>query len=257
MLFTKNKSMVCYSANPTANARIVCFPCAGGGASMYRTWSKYLPEREVWAATYPGRDSLREQPFAKSVDDIVALFANDANWFDEKPTVLYGHSFGSLVAFKLAYVLQTKGINIQGVCGSSRRAPHLETDVKISDLSEAKFMEKLNKFGGIPDAIRNNQDMMDFYLPIIRADLELNDYGISAPDEKVKCPIHIYSANNDKVATEDEYNAWKNVTTSYFQHKTFEGGHFFLQDDVERFMAALNATLATFAQDDDDDLIAF
>src|SRR3990167_2490131 len=49
MLFGKNKSLVCFSPNPRASVRLFCFPCAGGGASMYRRWATLLPDVEVWA----------------------------------------------------------------------------------------------------------------------------------------------------------------------------------------------------------------
>nr|NIR96325.1 thioesterase [Gammaproteobacteria bacterium] len=64
MIFGKNKSLACFHPNPGAEYRVVCFPCAGGGASMYRSWSELLPEAEVWAANYPGRESLHGMPFS-------------------------------------------------------------------------------------------------------------------------------------------------------------------------------------------------
>ena len=72
MVFGKNKSLACFKPNPNAALRLVCFPCAGGGASMYRVWAELLPDVEVWAVNYPGRESLHGQPFASNTDELAA-----------------------------------------------------------------------------------------------------------------------------------------------------------------------------------------
>jgi medium-chain acyl-[acyl-carrier-protein] hydrolase len=257
MIFGKNKSLACFHSNPAASYRLVCFPCAGGGASMYRRWSEFLPDAEVWAANYPGRESLHGQPFAASVDEIVALFLEQKDFFSEKPFVVYGHSFGALVAFLVAYGLQQKGIEAKAVCVSARRAPQLSAQMIITDLSEAQFMVELDRLGGMPEAIRSNQEMMDFYLPIIKADLALNDHGRSSADQRVICPLYLFSATEDKAASQNELAEWKNATASRFEHKPFEGGHFFIQDKPHEFMAVFKTILATLSQGDEEDLIAF
>ncbi|RLU00288.1 thioesterase II family protein [Ketobacter sp.] len=257
MIFGKNKSLACFSANPAAQYRVICFPCAGGGASMYRKWSDFLPDAEVWAANYPGRESLHGMPFSESVADILALFTAQSDFFAGKPFVLYGHSFGAVVAYQLAATLQQAGIRDLGICVSARRAPHLEPELKLADLSEEEFLRELERLGGLPDAIRSNQEMMDFYLPVIKADLALNDEALSDPAQSISTPIYLYSATEDKVANPNELAAWKNATTSRFEHKVFEGGHFFIQDSVTEFMASLRSVLATLTQSDDEELIAF
>ena len=42
---------------PQARLRLFCFPYAGGGASIYRTWPKGLPsEIEIWVEGQPVED---------------------------------------------------------------------------------------------------------------------------------------------------------------------------------------------------------
>ena len=224
---------------------------------MYRKWSDFLPQAEVWAANYPGRESLHGAPFAESVQEIIALFTEQADFFADKNFILYGHSFGALVAFQLAQALQAQGIKDQGVCVSARRAPHLQAQMKITDLSESEFLVELERLGGLPAAIRGSQEMMDFYLPVIKSDLALNDQFENDPGQTITTPIYLYSATEDKVANAEELAAWKFATTSRFEHKVFEGGHFFIQDSLTEFMASLRSVLATLTQPEDEELIAF
>ncbi|MGB3622185.1 thioesterase [Ketobacter sp. MCCC 1A13808] len=257
MIFGKNKSLACFKPNPAAALRLICFPCAGGGASMYRRWAEISSDVEVWAVNYPGRESLHDQPFADSTDALVELILENLDVFKAKPMVLYGHSFGAFVAFDCAYKLQQLGVTPKGLVVSARRAPQLAAQFLITDMPEKSFVDELDRLGGLPDAIRNSQEMMDFYLPIIKADLYLNDHCLVPATAKVDCPICLYSATKDKVADRTELEAWRDVTTAHFQHKTFEGGHFFIQDQVELFLASLKPVLLSYGQESDEDLIAF
>ena len=257
MIFGKNKSLVCFSPNPKAVARLLCFPCAGGGASMYRRWSQLLPELEIWAVNYPGRESLHGQPFAGDVDEIIDPLLEQSDWFDEIPVLLYGHSFGALVAFRTAWRMEQSGLVSAALLVSARRAPHLRPVERFDHLSEVEFLSRLDRFGGIPAAIRNDPDMMDFYMPIIRADLHLNDAFCTKAEEAIDAPLYLYSATGDKVASAHELSAWRESTRSQFHHKSFDGGHFFIQDDAPGFTACIRSVAHTVIQRDDEDLIAF
>ena len=256
MLFGKNKSLVCFSPNPRASVRLVCFPCAGGGASMYRRWSDLLPDAEVWAVNYPGRETLHGVPFASTLDEILQLLLEQGEFFAEKPFLVYGHSFGALVAFGTALQLQARGIQVRGVLVSARRAPHLPSLHAHSDLPDAQFLVELDKYGGMPAAIRGNREMMEFYLPIIRADLHLNE-TTQLPAERVDAPLHVFSASYDRTASTSELLAWKQNTSMQFGHREFTGGHFFIQDNMEEFLACICTVIGTIMLEEDEDLIAF
>lgn len=257
MLFGKNKSLVCFSPNPRASVRLFCFPCAGGGASMYRRWSALLPDVDVWAVNYPGRETLHGQPFASSLDAVLAPVLDHQELFAEKPFLVYGHSFGSLVAFAAAVRLQALGCQTRGVLGSARRAPHLPATQVVSDLSDDRFLAELDRFGGLPEAIRKDPEMLAFYLPIIRADLQLNDVSLLPETERVDAPIYLFSGSYDQVATQAELLAWKNSSRDRFEHREFKGGHFFLQDSAEEFTACIGRVISTIMQEPDEDLVAF
>lgn len=257
MLFGKNKSLVCFSPNPRAEVRLFCFPCAGGGASMYRRWATLLPDVDVWAVNYPGRETLHGQPFASSLDAVLAPVLDHQELFAEKPFLVYGHSFGSLVAFAAAARLQALGCQARGVLGSARRAPHLPTNQIISDLPDDRFLAELDRFGGMPDAIRKDPEMLAFYLPVIRADLQLNDISLLPESERINAPIYLFSGSYDRVATQAELLAWKNSSNVRFEHREFKGGHFFLQDSAEEFTACIGRVISTIMQEPDEDLVAF
>jgi pyochelin biosynthesis protein PchC len=86
---------------PPGAPRLVCLPFAGGSASFFHPLSAALPDVEVLAAQYPGRqDRLSEPPVADLGAMADAVAAEQPA--DSARTVLFGHSVGALVAYEVA-----------------------------------------------------------------------------------------------------------------------------------------------------------
>src|SRR5690349_4202830 len=84
-------------------ARIVCLPYAGGAASLFRPWSAALPrDVELRAVQLPARQDRHEEPAMTSVDAIVDHVAALMAELRPAPTLLFGHSFGALLAHEIA-----------------------------------------------------------------------------------------------------------------------------------------------------------
>jgi surfactin synthase thioesterase subunit len=127
----------------------------------------------------------------------------------------------------------------------------------IADLPDDRFLAELDRFGGLPDAIRRDAEMLAFYLPVIRADLHLNDISRLPETERIDAPIYFYHGRHDRVATQEELSAWKNSTRARFELREFVGGHFFIQDKAEEFTACLRSVISTIMQESDDEPVAF
>ena len=256
MIFSKNKSMVCFSPNPGAQYRLICLPSSGAGSSMFRTWAGWFTDGEVWAANYPGREMLQGSPFADNIEVVLTNLLAEPDLFTDLPIVLYGHSFGALVGFHLAWTLQQRNIPVLGLCAGARAAPQLELRRVVSDMPEAEFIKELDAMGGVPDALRQSKEMLDFFLPVIRADLRLNEQSKSTPEQRLGCPIHVFHGAKDEIANEEELLAWKQATSGRVDHYEIPGGHFFIQESAGPFAAKMRAIISTLIIDDDD-LIAF
>ncbi|CBL44576.1 Thioesterase [gamma proteobacterium HdN1] len=257
MLFGKNKSLVCFAPNDRAVARLFCFPCAGAGASMYWRWARLMPGVEVWAVNYPGREMLHGQTFASSVEVLLEPVLMQRELFSEKPFVVYGHSFGAVAAFSCALQLQEAGIRAQAVVSSARRAPHLPAAHAISGLPDDRLLVELDRFGGLPAAIRQDPEMLALYLPVIRADLSLNEI-IRIPDSsRIDSPLYVFAGTDDCSVSSTELAAWESRTRSSFEFIVMAGGHFFIHEPVEAFIAYLRNIVAISLQEPDEDVMAF
>src|ERR1039458_7197841 len=93
----------CRRPGPEARLRLFCFPYAGAGALIFRTWSDGLPaDVEVCPVQLPGRGTrLMERPFTQ-LSLLIEALAQALVPFLDKPFAFFGHSLGALVSFELA-----------------------------------------------------------------------------------------------------------------------------------------------------------
>jgi surfactin synthase thioesterase subunit len=238
--------------NPRAALRLLCFPYAGGGASIFRTWPEALPaDIELWAVELPGRETRAgERPFERLGPLIASLADATASELSERqdrqaPFAIYGHSLGALVGFSFARELRRRSLAAPvHLFVSGRRAPQLPDPSPMHQLSDPQFLARLRLLGGIPDAVLQEAELMAYFLPILRADITVNETATVVLEPPLACPITVLGGTTDDRATVDELDAWRVQTGAAFDREMFTGGHFFLQSARTELLASLSRRLA-------------
>jgi len=244
MKFNTNKSMVNYQSNDKAETRLICFSNAGGSPSMFRQWHTFLgSDVEVWGAAYPGRDTLTGEPISSKISTMITYYINELSLFDDAKIIFYGHSFGALVAYVLAIKLRDLGCPIDMLCVGARRSPMMSAREKMDFSSDKKLIDQLVTFGGVPDVLLNDEDMLNYFLPHIRNDLELNEEAITLSNPKLDVPIVAFSSPSDILVLPKEIRAWGDCTHGPFESISLSGGHFFIKNNESVFFDRLNKTL--------------
>lgn len=228
--------------NPTADLRLFCFPYAGGSAMTYRTWSDLLPRNiEVYPIELPGRGSrLREQPY-KSMTPLVHDLGQALKPYLEKPYAFWGHSMGALIGFELARLFRRWQLPAPlQLFASGHTAPQVNSSHQpIYNLPEAEFLTELRQLEGTPEAVLNNQELMQLLIPMLRADFEVNETYAYMPEPPLSCPISVYGGADDRDVNRAALEAWREQTTADFALHIFAGGHFFLQSAQSQVLATL------------------
>ena len=212
--------------------RLFCFHHAGGSAAVFRTWSDGLPDLEVHAIQLPGRGSrFRETPYPR-LRDLARDVAEGIGSRLQGAYALFGHSFGGLVAFEVGRELARRGQgDLVHLFVSGRRGPRLPDPVQpIHGLDDAALLREVcARYGGIPDAILREPELLQLLLPALRADLEALETYAYQPQVPLTCPIAAFGGADDPWATAGELEAWRPETTGDFSVHRFAGGHFYLQ----------------------------
>ena len=148
----------------------------------------------------------------------------------DKPFAFFGHSMGGLVSFELArfmrreYSLEPVHLFISG-----RRAPQTK-DAKppIHDLPQAEFIQELRQLNGTPEAVLNNNELMELLVPILRADFAVLENYNYTPEAPLNCLISVFGGLQDREVELEKLEAWREQTCSSFALKMLTGDHFFI-----------------------------
>ena len=211
--------------------RLFCFPYAGGGASLYRTWQERLgPDIEVCAIQLPGREDRFGEPRFDSLISLIDVLADVLSPYLDSPFGFFGHSLGSLISFELTRRLrrQKAPCPVQ-LFVSGRRAPQIpDPDPPIHQLPDAEFIEELRRFNGTPQAVLENPELMEIFMPLLRSDIGLDETYVYDHEAPLDCPISAFGGLEDEEVSREELAAWRDQTQSKFRMQMFPGDHFFL-----------------------------
>jgi medium-chain acyl-[acyl-carrier-protein] hydrolase len=213
-----------------ADVRLLCLPHAGAGASVYRAWRDHLPPERVAVVPLqpPGREMRFREPPLTDVQPLVAQLVEALLPVLEPPYAIYGHSLGALVAFELARALRrARAPQPLGLLVSARPAPQLPRLRPAAHLlPDADLVAELERLGGIPAEIAVDETLLDFLMPLLRADLEVNEDYAYRHEPPLACPIAAFAGRDDPRVPAAEMEPWRAQTDAGFELHVLPGGHF-------------------------------
>ncbi|UQA97431.1 alpha/beta fold hydrolase [Streptomyces halobius] len=246
---------------PSARARLVCAPHAGGAATAYHGLSERLaPDVEVLTVQYPGRQDRRHEPFADSIGEIADRLAEvlPATGADGAPLILFGHSMGSAVVFELARRLPPDAVT--GVIVSGRGAPSQAVAKPIRLHDEAALLKEMRLLDGTDADVFADQDLLRMVLPAVQADYRIIQAYQAEESASIDAPLTVFNGDADPRVSVDAAAAWQQHSTGRFRSRVFPGGHFYLDDLSVSFAEHVREAIEQFLDDrflDDPDTVAY
>lgn len=238
--------LVCTNPNPNAALRLFCIPYAGGNAAIYQHWHRGLPQDvEVFALQLPGRGNrLLEEPITDLEELTDSIIASIEPYLD-KPYALFGHSMGAMISYEVACKLEERKLGeLSHLFVSAFRAAHLpRRNTRRYMLSDAELKEELRRLNGTPEMLLQNDELMELFLPVIRADMQLCDTYEYRPKAPLSCGMTAFGGEADSGVKLDDIAAWKELTAGPFTFCVFPGDHFFVHSDEQMVLQAVKDQL--------------
>lgn len=222
---------------------------AGGSASVSFKWKKLLHSQiKLVPLELAGRGIRTGEPLKDSIeemsDDLLHQIGEELVPGDRY--AIYGHSMGTMIAFELYYKLVARGYGQPAhLFVSGGRAPHVPRNFPRShDLSADQFRTHLQRYGQLSEAIFDNRELYDYFMPVLRADFKaVETYKYTAKSAPLHCPVTALTGLADNTLTLQDVEAWAQHTDQDFRMFTFDGGHFFIHDEMERITQIINENL--------------
>lgn len=229
--------------------RLICFHHAGGSASIFRSWLKYSPLIDIVPIEIAGRATRMKEVCITDFNRLTEQTASAvASIYDRRPTYVYGHSLGGIIAFQTVYRLErTYGIHIDKLIVAGRHAPMNPDPVDYrSSMGIERLKDELLRVGATPKRVIDSPDFVKYILPMIFSDYKLHeDYSYGG--EILDVPIVALSGTDDLDANVEHMKDWGKVTSKKFKQLEFKGTHFFPYGDSEKMV--LKTILDEFKSD--------
>jgi medium-chain acyl-[acyl-carrier-protein] hydrolase len=231
--------------NDAAIATAFCFPYAGTGISAYSGWAERLqPGLDICIVVPPGREIRYREPAMTNIKPLVDAAAEAISTSLDRPFVLFGHSFGALVAFEVARALRRHmGRTPEIVFVSAAPAPQCAwPHQNLHQLHEDEFIKELRRlYDGLPQAILDDPELRSIVLPALRADLTVVETYTYVAEPPLACPISAFGGRYDRAIKPGFLSEWRHQTSDGFRFYEISGDHFYLRsarDELARLILA-------------------
>lgn len=228
------------------SVRLFCFPYSGGQAGLYTPWQAALGEEvEVCGIQLPGRGArIRETPF-RSLDAVVDAVAPLIAEEDDAPFAIFGHSMGALLAYEVTRRLIHVYDRVPArLFVSGCEAPRLRSPGTMHLLSDAALIDELRRLNGTPQAVLANRELLELFLPILRADFSIGGtYAYQAP-APLDVPITVLAGTSDPYTPYARVAPWLDESQRGGEVRWFDGDHFFIHSSQADVLTCIEAALA-------------
>jgi len=215
------------------NITLFCLPFAGGSKYSLGFLKKVLPHNiSCYFLEYPGRGTRIKENFADNIVEVVDDLYNKIAPLLNKPFALYGHSMGAKIAYLLAQRIRENDMpNPLHLFISGTDAPSVPSKKSPKHLlPKDEFIIAVRELGGLPDEILANQEMLEYFEPILRADFKLSEsygYKVKMP---LKVPVTVMIGDQEDMEEADVLE-WQSETTIPITLHKLPGNHFFIYHD--------------------------
>lgn len=236
-----------------ASLRLFCFPYAGGSSRTYTGWAPHLHAAvELVCVELPGRGIRFDEACVTDVGQLARKLRSELMPLLDRPFMLFGHSNGALVAFELARELARLGIDPALFIASAKAAPSLicEHD-RLHELDDASFIEELRRNGGTPTEFFECPELLELFLPPIRADFALSGTYQHVAAAPIRSDLLLLSGSEDTCMDAGDRRAWAEEFAGDVKWQEIKGGHFFVDQvpqDVVRVVNRMASMLLATAR---------
>ncbi|PCC68474.1 medium-chain acyl-[acyl-carrier-protein] hydrolase [Nannocystis exedens] len=223
--------------------RLLCLPCAGGGAGTFSRWRAVVPaDVELVAAQLPARQDRLGEPPCTRVAAIVELLAAELRRLRPAPLALFGHSFGALVGFELARLAAGAGASPVLLTVAAALAPQrVRGGVPLHRLADADLLAAMENWFGARYGELADPELVAAVLRPLRADLEALETYTFVPGPALPCRLAVHGGRADDSLAPEELRAWQQHGAGEFREHWFDAGHFLVD---ERWREVALTTLA-------------
>jgi surfactin synthase thioesterase subunit len=213
--------------------QLFLFHYAGGNCYSYQFLYSFLSVFEIHALELPGRGKRMTEALPENFSDAAAdLFLQIKERLNGEQFFIYGHSMGAELGFVITYMLEAIGNPPAALFVTGNPGPGIRKNKNRHKMEHDAFVKELRELGGISEEFFENQELMEFFEPIIRADFRI----IETKDDisGIRLKTRITAVMGDSEEDHDHISNWQKFTRGVFRSELLKGDHFFIFEQKQR-----------------------
>ncbi|RSS82224.1 thioesterase II family protein [Streptomyces sp. WAC06614] len=212
--------------------RLFCFPHAGSGASAFRRWPGALPASvRCCPVQLPGRENRLADPMPDTMDELAQHTVEALLPLLRPPYVLFGHSFGGLLAYAVARHLHERGDPLpRALLISGARPPHLAAQESYHTLPYDELLAHVRATNGIAEPLLRHEEFVRRLLDVLRVDLRIAAEYRPPAGAPLPCPVRCLAADDDPVVPPSLVEGWRAYAGGEFDLRRGPGDHYAVYD---------------------------
>jgi surfactin synthase thioesterase subunit len=217
--------------------KLICLPYAGASYYSYRMLENCFPtDIRTITLDLPGHGKRFREPLLTNISEMSEDLYHQIKPELNEPYALYCHSMGGLLAYHVCLsiyhdnLLKPRHLFVSGHNAPS--VPINEQVKNVSSLSNIAFIEGLVKLGGVPEEVLKEKDLLELFMPILRADFKaVETYQYKKADFLIDVPITVMIGTDDILTSVEGSLSWRDFTSAKINMIEFTGAHFFIFDN--------------------------
>ena len=201
----------CRLKKGSSNCQLICFPYLGGYANVFTNLARCFDrDIDIWSMSLPGHGASKERPLEhidQVVDHCFAQFKSIVN----AESVLFGHSMGGIIAFHLLHRLQKEMSDIVSnklilsACNSIEACQSR----RYSMFTDSVLFEHMKSYGAIDGELMHADDLLQYFLPIFRADFKILESHSRETLDKLNCQVYFLWGEKDPIVPLESVFEWR------------------------------------------------
>ncbi len=228
---------------------LFCLPFAGGSAYSYQIFNVFKPSFiNLIPIELPGRGRRIRENLLTDIPPMVEDYYTQIAGRLSEPYAIYGHSMGALLGLKLTERLSEKNhppplhLFLSGRAAPSVVDPERK---KRYLMPKNEFIEKIRELDGSPEEVLKDDELMNFFEPILRADFQAIETYNHYQKANLPTPIDVFIGSEEKITIQEAYR-WQEETTANVDVKVLSGKHFFIYKQTKYLFESITERLSNF-----------
>ena len=228
--------------------KVFLLPFAGANRYSYYEFSKKSTDQLLFIPLeIPGRGRRFKESLLDSIDSMVNDIVCQLNVNPTEKYALFGHSMGAIIGYKLIHhqIKNNLPMPIHLFVSGSAGPSFINKHEILYNLPKDEFFKKISELGGIKPEVQNDNELLDFFEPILRADFKAVETFQHVESPKLNLPITVL-AGDSEVITNEQLLLWQEETIQSTETIIMKGNHFFIFDHVDEIIKLVLLKLAVY-----------